>query len=500
MNSLSLAAAIVLAIIAYNVCLAIYRLLFHPLARFPGPKLAAATQWYELYFDIMKTGQFIWEIERMHRVYGPIVRINPDELHVKDPDFYDEIYAGANRKRDKYDKWIMMAGAPTSAFSTPEHDLHRMRRAALNPFFAKRSVTRFEPRIGAIVTTLCTRLREELNMKRVVDINAAFMALTMDIITEYCYGKSCEFLLEPDFKHEWKECMTNVFEKAAFRRAIPWLTYTLQKLPLGWMLKLMPSMEFLINWQRDIKKQVEAILAQNGEEKESNSIFHSLRDDLDLPASEKSVKRLADEGEILIGAGSETTAKTLTYTAFYVINTPSVLQRLREELKTVMKTSAHIPAWTELEQLPYLSAVVMEGLRITWGISTRLPRVAHEPLKYAEWIIPPRTPVSQTTYFISSDPSIFPNPHIFNPDRWLQKDGRRLDRYLTSFSKGTRGCLGINLAYAELFLTVACVFRRFDIELFETTIHDVKMVRDAFVPAPRIGSKGVRVLVKEELF
>lgn len=70
---------------------------------------------------------------------------------------------------------------------------------------------------------------------------------------------------------------------------------------------------------------------------------------------------------------------------------------------------------------------------------------------------------------------------------------------MTSFSKGTRACLGINLAYAELFLTIAAVFRRFDLELFETTIDDVKIVRDAFVGAPRAGSKGVRVLVKKEL-
>lgn len=59
--------------------------------------------------------------------------------------------------------------------------------------------------------------------------------------------------------------------------------------------------------------------------------------------------------------------------------------------------------------------------------------------------------------------------------------------------------MGINLAYAELFLTLAGVFRRYDLELFETTIKDVTMARDAFVPAPKVGSKGVRMLVKREV-
>ena len=47
-----------------------YRLCTHPLATFPGPKFAAATFLYEFYYDIVKRGMFIWEIERMHEKYG----------------------------------------------------------------------------------------------------------------------------------------------------------------------------------------------------------------------------------------------------------------------------------------------------------------------------------------------------------------------------------------------------------------------------------------------
>jgi cytochrome P450 len=92
------------------------------------------------------------------------------------------------------------------------------------------------------------------------------------------------------------------------------------------------------------------------------------------------------------------------------------------------------------------------------------------------------------------DPDIFPGPETFNPDRWLQKDNR-LDRYLTTFSKGSRNCVGLNLAYAELFLTLAGVFRRFDFKPWETTMDDVKIERDFFVASPKLGSKGVRMLV-----
>lgn len=125
---------------------------------------------------------------------GPVVRINPEELHIRDSDFYDEIYAGAGKKRDKYPSRIHMAGAPKSAFSTVGHDLHRTRRGALNPFFAKRSVVRLEPRIQDKVNRLCSRLRGFAGTKDIVRLDVAFMALTMDVISEYCYGTSTDYL------------------------------------------------------------------------------------------------------------------------------------------------------------------------------------------------------------------------------------------------------------------------------------------------------------------
>jgi hypothetical protein len=60
----------IITVIIYIVGLAIYRLYLSPLAKFPGPRLAALTTWYNAYYDLIAGGQFVWETERMHKKYG----------------------------------------------------------------------------------------------------------------------------------------------------------------------------------------------------------------------------------------------------------------------------------------------------------------------------------------------------------------------------------------------------------------------------------------------
>jgi hypothetical protein len=58
--------------VLYLIGGAIYRLYFHPLSRFPGPKIAAVTGWYETYHDLIRRGMFVWKIQEMHEKYGKL--------------------------------------------------------------------------------------------------------------------------------------------------------------------------------------------------------------------------------------------------------------------------------------------------------------------------------------------------------------------------------------------------------------------------------------------
>ena len=98
--------------ILYSVLLALYRLRFSPIAHIPGPKLAAVTQFYEFYYDIILGGQFTFKIIQLHRQYGAVVRINPWEVHVAEHDFHSELYCSSARRREKWSFWTKQVRQP----------------------------------------------------------------------------------------------------------------------------------------------------------------------------------------------------------------------------------------------------------------------------------------------------------------------------------------------------------------------------------------------------
>lgn len=234
-----------------------------------------------------------------------------------------------------------------------------------------------------------------------------------------------------------------------------------------------------------------------------------------LPESDKSTLRLKDEAAIVVGAGTLTTSWALSVATYHLLASPDVLAKLKAELESAISDpDAPIPLPT-LEKLPYLVAVVQEALRLSYGVASRLQRISpDEPMLFRdstsgrEWSIPPNTPVGMTSVLLHQDEGIFPNAASFVPERWIENP--RLDRYLVSFSKGSRQCLGINLAYAEMYLCLAAIFTRFGsggengvrmkgdegvLQLLKTGLADVEVHADGFVPLPAEGSQGVRILV-----
>ncbi|RMZ77567.1 hypothetical protein DV737_g4257, partial [Chaetothyriales sp. CBS 132003] len=462
---------------------------FTPIAKFPGPKLAAATLWYEFYFDVILGGQFGKHIAALHDQYGkcfrPIVRISPYELHVKDPDYYDVLYSGAGSKRDKYAWHARLFGNSGSMFSTVPHDLHRLRRSCLNPFFSKQAVVRLEPLLTDMINKFSARLEGFRDTGKPFEAGQAYAALTTDIITKYAFSTSYGCIEDPDWKYGWPKAMIDGTKSCHLSKQYGFIFPMMQATP-----------EFIVKRVAPGKEIVDVVDGRADEEKSHKTLFQELLNNDDLPPEEKSLQRLVDEGQTLISAGQHTTAHHLKTVSYYILANPDVLQKLKAELEVAIPDPAVIPPLHQLEGLPYLRGVVLEGHRLSHGVASRLPRISpDQPLQFNEWVIPAGTPVSMTSVIQHLDATKFPEPEKFDPDRWINGP-KGQEKYVVSFNRGTRQCLGMNLANAELYMTIATVFRRFNLELHETGARDVEIACEYFIAHPHEDSKG-HVLYEE---
>ncbi|KIW03319.1 uncharacterized protein PV09_05530 [Verruconis gallopava] len=501
--------AVAFALIAYILCIVVYRLYLTPVRSFPGPRLAALTFWYEFYYDVWLRGKYVWKIEKLHRKYGPIVRINPEELHIDDPSFYDEVYVGPTRKTNKWPWSAKMFGTTMATVGTVDHDIHRQRRTALNPFFSKKSISGIEPSIQAHVIKLYRILVSFKGTGHIVNLSDAFACLSADIISDCAFGETYGLVGSPDFAPEWRKFMMDLSLGTHLMKQFGW-AYQLLMATFPWVLtRLHPLSRKLFQLRKRLKNQIEIIRSSVKDNRvSSRTLFHALLNG-DLPDAEKSPKRLTDEALTVIGAGTITTAHTLALTVFHVLSRPIVLRKLQHELHKIFTSNTEV-TWNILSQSPYFSAVVTEGLRLAFGVSHRLQRVSPDAdLVYREWIIPAGTPVSQTQMFILTSEKIFPNPQEFIPERWLPiatlmglPSASEAKRFFVPFSRGTRSCVGMNLAYAELFITIGTLLRpinaggQFEMDLFETTQRDFKVEYDWFNPCAALDSRGLRVSIK----
>ncbi|KAL2281069.1 hypothetical protein FJTKL_12089 [Diaporthe vaccinii] len=483
---------------------------FHPLSQFPGPKLAHMTFCYEAWYDLVNTGRYTSKIEQMHKQYGPLIRINPSELHCNDPRFIDEIYATGRRRRNKSIRACQSLVAPIdrTGFGTVDHDLHRARRSPMGRHFSRQHVLRFEPEVKKQLQYLCDKLLSYRG-QNAFDITMAYSCFTTDIISAFSFGEPLGLLTQEGWEPNWRQPTYSFLRTTLVFRYMPLLK------------KLVGAGKFFARrgyMGRDVRTLIEALYvrvpemvskALAGTPTGCATPFRDIAESPGLSESDKELDRLSAEAMAFLMAGTETTAWSLSLITFHLLSQPGILSRLIMELKAAVPEEQEL-SWVELEKIPYLRGVILEGLRLSYGVSGRTSRIAKdEDLIYRgsstdtekyEYIIPRGFAVGMSSAIMHHNEEIFPDSEAFLPERWMEQDENRhtnSERYLLSFSRGSRQCLGMSLAYCELYLGVAFltlkVFSK--LILFETTEDDVRYDHDLLVPMTRKGSRGVRVVV-----
>lgn len=176
------------------------------------------------------------------------------------------------------------------------------------------------------------------------------------------------------------------------------------------------------------------------------------------------VEDLTEEATTIINAASETVGHALVILTYYVLSNPTIYQTLGAELASAFPDPTQPLGYTALEKLPYLTATIKEGLRLSYGVPGRLPRMIETPTaEFNGYTVPRGTIVGMSSRLMHLDADTFSDPTAFRPERWLNTvEERKMERNLVPFSRGNRICIGMHLAYMELYVSMGTMFRKFD--------------------------------------
>ncbi|KAF9019731.1 cytochrome P450 [Hymenopellis radicata] len=475
LQQLSYLSLFFLLVVARFLYLLFYRLYLHPLKAFPGPRLAAVTDYYQGYFEVWKNGMFVEHLEKLHEIYGtdfrPVVRVRPNELHFNTAEAYFAIYlptAGFRKDPDFYTCF----GEDDAAFGMTNVQDHKIRREILNPLFSRRAILNLESFVQEKVDLFAEEIRKYKTAP--VSLFHGFRSLAMDIVTAYSYAHSFGGLTTPGFNHPILRAVEGAIPLMTATKFFP-ILHALHHIPDWLGVALNPEMGGVAQLRAFLAAQVDAILRDPDhlQSVEHETIYHHLiTPDLVKKGEVPSKKALIEEAMVLLIAGTDTSSNAMSMGFFHLMANESIKKKLQAELREAWPEMDTPFSYEMAERLPYLTGVIKESLRFSTGIPVSLPRVVESTTVIDGHVVPAGCIIGVAQPFVLKNPEVFPDPLEFRPERWIGNE-QKLDKYLVVFSKGPRSCLGMTLGWCELYLSFAHLMRKFDFQLFETGPEDM---------------------------
>jgi cytochrome P450 len=446
-----------------------YRLLLHPLRKYPGPTLAKLTDLYSAVLAIQRRIPLVvWEL---HEKHGGVIRVAPNRLLFNSASAFKSIYLNDLLVTKSFTYELLTRNGVYSVFNTLDRDLHRSKRKLIAHAFSERSIRSFEPamqtEIDIYLRQLAVSADTPVNMTRVVGYLAidivAQLALGYDMRTQttednrfFMDAMSLSFYVG-NISHHFP-----LFHKVHTNRIFDYALYEKRE-----------------KFVRLLEKMVQSRLSLETHAKPD--FFSFIADELPQEKVKMRDSIIWKEALVLLVAGGDTVATAITATFFYLSRNPDSYARLSEEVRSTFSSGQDIRRGPKLANCLYLRACIDEALRMSPPVSANLWRqqvaTAKEQLVIDGNYIPKDTLFGVNLYALSHNAAIFPQPFDYIPERWLAASAADVQATIfddatrkimadafASFSIGTRNCIGKPLAYLEISLVIAQTLWYFDFE------------------------------------
>lgn len=441
-----------ISFVAYLLSIAIYNRYFHPYKDFPGPFWASIT------------GLWYWRAARfargqdhqlpIHKKYGATVRIAPDIIQISDPAAIETIYGPKNvfAKSAFYDGWNPHMAHRAGTFEERDEFLHSCRRRIVAPLYTQGSILEFEPCVDRCIALFYNQMEAFANSKQNFDMAIWLRKYTFDIVGEIFYGRKGGFgFIRDNIDYNgWCKLLETMPSPAA---ANPYAPKYLRGLLFGAEFLSSETRTGAAGFYEVITQSKDAVSErlrslQSGTHKTKHDMLTKLMDlvnDSEDPKYKWTLQDVAAELHTVIWAGSDTTAIALTSIFYHLHKHPAILSKLRDEIDTAFDngTLTSPLRYNDCVKLPYLHAVVREGMRIHASLGLGLPRVVPKGGEYiCGKYFPEGHGVTMSANAVHFDKGVFgEDSEDFVPERWIrdgEKKASEMERCILQFGYGPR--------------------------------------------------------------
>ncbi|KAF7931596.1 uncharacterized protein EAE98_004332 [Botrytis deweyae] len=417
-------------------------LVWSRLRHIPGPRLAPFSNLWKLKSAL--SGRMPEALNDVCETYGSLARIGPNDLICSDPDVIRRMgTAKLGYRRSRFYSSFAFNPDQDTMLSTIDEKIHADLKVKTAAGYSGKDVEKPEQSIDRQLNAFIDLIeRQYLSTPtnfRPFDFAKKIQYFTLDAITDVAFGTPFGCVAQDDDMYDYIKTVEQLLPAAVVAGVLPWLV------------------------AKDI------IAKRFGESKEvQNDMLGS------FIAHGLTQEEANSETLLQVIAGTDTTATAIRAMLLHITTSPTCYMALQAAIDEGVKNGEISSPVTDAEAraIPYLQAVIKEGLRKFPVIAGLLPKTVHEGGDIINgFSIPAGTDVSLSLISIAHSKATFgPDAHIFRPERWLECDDNDKSRKMTLaadlvFGSGKWSCSGKNIAMMEMGKILVELFRRFDISL-----------------------------------
>ncbi|KAK5078534.1 hypothetical protein LTR64_003053 [Lithohypha guttulata] len=455
----------------------LFRRYVSPLRRYPGPFLASGTRLHSAF--LTWRGKTHEDHIALHRKYGPVVRIQPNQLSFASPEAARQILSPGKGFHKTLFYWVFPPYGNPDIFTEVREEVHATKKRFVNQPYSLASFQAMTPWVDQTIQLLCDKLDGICisgTLSTPLNLGDYLHYFAFDVLGQVAFSTAFGFLEQGKDVDGAIKSIDAVQVYDGIVGQIPFLDRFLRR---AFYWDYLPWVTPLSN--NYITRTALAQLAK----RENSNTKPGRRDLLSmlLESHEKDPNKF-DKNSVFavahgaIFAGSDSTASTMQTFMWNILNNPSIYERLITEIFDAHQAGklSEIVAWDESQKhLPYFQACLKEAMRIGPAVGLAIYRkVPGTDTEINGTFIPCGTELAVNAWVLHRDQDIFGrDADVYRPERWLAAEGdeknesriKRMDRYMFQFGGGSHVCIGRNLAILEINKVLPQLLRRYKFEL-----------------------------------